>query len=367
MAGLEAAADAATGGLIAGAVEGGSAANGHAPAPGARCLNCGTALIGEHCHTCGQSAHVHRTAGAIGHEIAHGVFHFEGKFWRTLPMLLFHPGALTRRYVAGERARFVSPLAVFLFSVFLLFAIVANLPGWHFGGENLLKPGLEQNLAETRTKLQAQLAVADQTIAEATQEIADERADPQPDAARIRRFEARIAETRKSREGLIVAIRVLPAGEPFKVEGKRTGLSWAEQKFQHARENPQLVLYKMKMSAYKYSWALIPLSVPFLWLLFPFSRRVGLYDHAVFATYSLSFMSLLVIVLALLGAVGVGTGVTSTAGVLIPPVHIYKQLRGAYTLGRVSALVRTVLLIAFIFAGVVPTFSLLLVYFGVAD
>ena len=49
---------------------------------------------------------------------------------------------------------------------------------------------------------------------------------------------------------------------------------------------------------------LIPLSVPFLWLLFPFSRRFRLYDHTVFVTYSLSFMTLLVVTAVLIGLPG---------------------------------------------------------------
>ena len=44
-------------------------------------------------------------------------------------------------------------------------------------------------------------------------------------------------------------------------------------------KNPELVFYKLKTNAYKFSWALIPISVPFVWLLFPFSRRFRLYDH----------------------------------------------------------------------------------------
>ena len=53
---------------------------------------------------------------------------------------------------------------------------------------------------------------------------------------------------------------------------------------------------RCRTNAYKFSWLLIPISVPFLWLLFPFSRRYHLYDHTVFVTYSLSFMMMLVIV-----------------------------------------------------------------------
>ena len=39
------------------------------------------------------------------------------------PELFFHPGRLTRRYIDGERAKFVSPMALFLFTVFLMFAV----------------------------------------------------------------------------------------------------------------------------------------------------------------------------------------------------------------------------------------------------
>ena len=87
------------------------------------CLNCGTQLMGAHCHACGQKAHLHRTLGAFMHDLLHGALHFEGKTWKTLPMLAFRPGQLTRRYIEGERARFVSPMALFLFSIFLMFAV----------------------------------------------------------------------------------------------------------------------------------------------------------------------------------------------------------------------------------------------------
>lgn len=119
--------DVLTGAVIAAAVE---PDRGAIPAPArGHCANCQTELLGTYCHGCGQRGHVHRTILAIGHEIAHGVFHFEGKLWRTLPMLMFRPGDLTRRYVHGERARFITPLALFLFSVFLMFATFSWIGG----------------------------------------------------------------------------------------------------------------------------------------------------------------------------------------------------------------------------------------------
>ncbi|NCP11432.1 MAG: DUF3667 domain-containing protein, partial [Sphingomonadales bacterium] len=93
------------------------------------CLNCGTRLAGDYCHGCGQSAHIHRSLGAFFHDLLHGVLHFEGKTWRTLPLLAWRPGELTRRYIHGERARFVSPMALFLFAVFLLFGVASFAGG----------------------------------------------------------------------------------------------------------------------------------------------------------------------------------------------------------------------------------------------
>src|SRR5205085_2215779 len=46
--------------------------------------------------------------------------------------------------------------------------------------------------------------------------------------------------------------------------------------------NPGLMAYKLQSNTYKFSWLLIPLSVPFVWLLFAWRRRYGPYDHAVF-------------------------------------------------------------------------------------
>lgn len=366
--GIEASADIVTGGLFGRAAEPSAVAtHGHHDQPTA-CLNCGTTLVGAHCHACGQAGHVHRTAGAILHDIAHGVFHFEGKAWHTLPMLVLHPGNLTRCYIDGERARFVSPLAIFLFTVFLMFAIVANLPGWSFGDGDFLKSGTTGGMAEARAKLTEERVRAEAQVADYTQELAEERRDAEPDAARIARLEKRLKVATDARADLASAERMLPVPSTFDVAGAppASNSNWLDEKFRHAKENPKLLLYKLKTSAYKYSWALIPVSIPFLWLLFPFSRRFGLYDHAVFTTYSLTFMSLLTIVLAVLQALGLPLWIVITAALLIPPLHIYRQLKGTYMLGRTSALIRTGLLVTLIHSAILPAFALILLYLGLA-
>ncbi|HSF13396.1 MAG TPA: DUF3667 domain-containing protein, partial [Erythrobacter sp.] len=111
------------GGLLGRAVEP-KTGEGAEPTSGpTTCANCQAVFSGHYCPECGQKAHVHRSLAAIGHDIMHGVLHLDGKLWETLPLLAFKPGELTRRYIAGERAKFVSPMAMFLFTVFAMFAV----------------------------------------------------------------------------------------------------------------------------------------------------------------------------------------------------------------------------------------------------
>jgi hypothetical protein len=130
------------------------------------------------------------------------------------------------------------------------------------------------------------------------------------------------------------------------------------------KSNPELFFYKLKMNAYKFSWALIPISVPFLWLLFPFSRRFRIYDHTIFVTYSLCFMMLLVIA----GVIFQGIGAASIAGLLwlIPPFHMYRQLKGAYELSAWGAGWRAALLTMFALI-VISMFAALLVGVGLFE
>jgi hypothetical protein len=334
--GLENAGDAVTAGLVARAVEPTAGEAGHEPREA--CLNCGTELIGRHCHNCGQAGHVHRSIAAIGHDIAHGVFHFEGKIWRTLPMLAFRPGELTRRYVQGERARFVSPLALFLFTVFLMFAVI-NTFGGHLETDTIDPAKIPQLRAET----ERQVAIQRRGVEITEQKIANARAQG-TDASKLQEDLRTRREILRELEG---AQREMAGGDAPASAKVQTGWAKLDKGLAKMNANPNLALYKIQSSAYKFSWALIPISVPFVWLMFAWHRRRHLYDHAIFVTYSLSFMSLLVIVLTAIGLMGAPNWIIVPAAVLIPPLHMYRQLKGAYELGRWGAIVRSLLLLVF--------------------
>ncbi|HVF94921.1 MAG TPA: DUF3667 domain-containing protein [Sphingomonas sp.] len=324
---------------------------------GSLCLNCGTRLIGAHCHACGQSGHVHRSLGAIGHELAHGVFHFEGKIWRTLPMLVMRPGTLTRRYVAGERARFVSPLALFLFTVFLMFATISAVGGDF--ADTIDEPGNNQ----TRSDFVAQASKARTGLAAVQRKRADLAKAGQPTDEE----DTQILVLKASIDGLDAAAGVAPERDDgLNLDKLKTGWPKLDRGIAKAKANPGLMIYKLQSSAYKYSWLLIPLSTPFVALLFLWRRRFGWYDHAIFVTYSLAFMMLLVIVLTIAGALGIAEGWIVVSALLVPPVHMFAQLRGAYSLRKRSALWRTVALVNF--AGVVmAAFLVLLLLRGLTE
>jgi len=330
---FEALGDAVTGGLLARAVEpktGAVGADGHTHEK--NCLNCGAKLSGPYCAACGQKAHVHRSVRGFMQDFLQGVFNFEGKFWHTLPMLVWRPGEMTRRYIAGERARFISPVALYLFTVFAMFAVLNFTGTWSPTG--------------TKTKVQGALAadVRDEQIS--LVKLQTKRSAALAAHQDVAALDLRIAKKQKDIADAQVALRTGQAFVAGDVDNQTP--SWIRPFIENARNNPDMVSLKVQEAASKYSWLLIPLSVPFMWLLFPFRRRYNTYDHAVFVTYSLSFMMMLVIVWSLLTAAGLST----LGGLLffVPPFHMYRHLKESYELGKWSAILRTSALVGFAFA-----------------
>lgn len=361
---LEAAGTAIEGALLGAAVE---HAHGSSDAAGSgNCLNCGAQLAGPFCAQCGQQAHVHRTLAAIWHDILHSVLHFDGKFWRTLPLLTLRPGELTRRYIHGERAKFVSPMALFLFSIFLMFAVFSYIGSPFSNGAS---PEVQRDMTEKARELDAEITVTRQQIA-----------DPEVPAPIKVGLQAKLNELKSERNGIALiqtgkvkfadADSSTQAGEMrfTALNGPITGIKAIDDTVRHGAEkmvsNPSLALYKLQSNGYKFAWLLIPLSLPFLWLATLGVKGHRFYDHAVFATYSISFMSLLFLTMAVLSKIGFPGDWLTLAFVLIPPVHLYKQLRHAYGLGRAGTVVRLMILSFFIWI-VLLLFVLILLFLGI--
>lgn len=338
MGNLDALGDALTGSIVGRAVEP-AAGEGDGHTNEANCLNCGAALSGPYCSQCGQHAHVHRTLEAFFHDFAHGVLHFEGKIFRTLPLLAWRPGELTRRYIDGQRASFVSPIALFLFCVFLMFGVVGLTSNTvHVSAK------ASADAARELKKDQVKLDVLQQQRAGASQPVASA-------------LDEKISELKNEMTAL-QAVKEGKVDASLSLAGNYLG--GLNNQLGKAAKNPELLFYKIKTNAYKFSWALIPISVPFVWLLFPFNRRFRLYDHTVFVTYSLCFMMLL---LAAGSVIGLVSDSIASIAWFFPPIHMYRQIRGTYGVSKRGALWRAALLTIFAFIAI-SLFGSLLVALG---
>jgi len=429
---IEAAGAAMTAGLAAGAIEGRRGArSGHVDQ--ADCLNCGASLVGAYCHQCGQHGHVERKLVHVFEEFLHGIVHFDAKAWRTLPRLVGRPGTLTSDYIHGKRARFVSPLAMFLFVVFMMFFVFAFIGQPEINGPSTAADLRQQAAAavaeqsEAEAKLAAASSARDKLKAEAANEVALAEADEAVKdaqkavdtavkdsaamAGKLARREEMIAQLRTARaqldvneakakaandaqtlseiavsRGLLdralaradqvsgdnVVAKVSPSGDvevdvvaggaegldSIFAEIKRaealgkitvnTGSKKLDEKVHAKLRNPELGWYKIQNAAYKFSFLLVPLSLPCLAFLFLFKKNVTLYDHVVFILYSLSFMSLLFIVIALVGRFAPPLESSlATLALVAPPVHMFFHLGGTYRLKLFSALWRTFVLCLF--------------------
>jgi Protein of unknown function (DUF3667) len=89
----------------------------------AACLNCGATLTGAYCARCGQkAARPNLTLGAFLRETTQELTNWDGKVPATLRTLFLRPGRLTIDFLAGRRARWLTPLRVYLICSVALFA-----------------------------------------------------------------------------------------------------------------------------------------------------------------------------------------------------------------------------------------------------
>lgn len=90
------------------------------------CPNCGATTEGGYCAECGQRkrAGVLTLREVLG-DVFGELFELDSRLWRSLGPLVARPGLLTREYVAGRRARYLSPFRMYL-GMSLLFFIVGG-------------------------------------------------------------------------------------------------------------------------------------------------------------------------------------------------------------------------------------------------
>lgn len=211
---------------------------------GQPCQNCGHMVEERYCPNCGQlAASFHRPIASLVGETISDTFTFDGRLARTLPVLLFRPGRLTKNYTAGKRARYVPPFRLFLIASLVFYlALFALVP-----------PGQYIN-------------IDDETREEITQSI---------------------------REGQDVAVGEIPETARERLQRANIEVNASDEWFRQDIENQVVAVLENpdQFSAQLEDWLprlsilLVPMTVLSLCILHIWRRKLYVYDHAIHALH----------------------------------------------------------------------------------
>src|SRR5690606_21886416 len=117
-----------------------------------KCLNCGADLSGPFCAHCGQRdvpayPSVREFIGDAWEEISG----WDGRFARTLVLLLRRPHQLTVETLEGRRARYVRPLRLYLVASLVYFLVAALVPDGTAARQQYTGQGVKVNLLAGET------------------------------------------------------------------------------------------------------------------------------------------------------------------------------------------------------------------------
>lgn len=99
------------------------------------CLNCGTPLAGPFCSACGQrDIPPYPSVRELAIDAFWELSGWDGRFAATVRTLFTSPGALTRDFLEGRRARYLSPLRLYLMASLVYFVLAAAAPARQVAG-----------------------------------------------------------------------------------------------------------------------------------------------------------------------------------------------------------------------------------------
>lgn len=118
------------------------------------CANCGSAIDGKFCKQCGQKVIEHNQS--LWHLVIHfvsDIFHYDGKFIRTLKLLLTRPGFLPSEYKNGVRQKYVDPFKLYLFISAAAFVVFITFDNSEKTSTKISNPDIIHFIDSTRLAL----------------------------------------------------------------------------------------------------------------------------------------------------------------------------------------------------------------------
>jgi hypothetical protein len=241
-------------------------------APERSCRNCGATVHGAYCGQCGQeTALALPTPRQFLKDAAGRYVALDGRMWRTLARLMFHPGYLTREYFAGRRRRYVRPARLFLVLSLVMFGALRVGMEFRGAGDGILR------FEDKRSR---------STAASVASEAALDAAEPAPEIPRLSIDLDRSAK-------LVASAIDGPIAEALKRRLDRFNALSYDDKID------QIALGVMRYGPYA-MFALLPAFALLLRLAYlgrhkPYPARPRRYaEHLVFAAHSHAFFFLIV-------------------------------------------------------------------------
>jgi hypothetical protein len=295
-----------------------------AAAPG--CLNCGAVLTGSFCATCGQRADVRvLSVREVMNDFVHSVLHLDSTVWRTLRSLVLKPGELTNEFIAGRRARYLSPFRLYLVISIAFFALSSLLPNGGSISVNPAPPGATAPVPLTPPGVDPEEAST--RVQEAAGELGRIAADPGTPAA-LRELTGEV--------GRQVAADRSETGCDVETGWGWLGGVFAQACARLAAEGGRRVGEVFLANAPKFMFLFLPLMAAVAMLFYWKPRRLYA-EHLVLFLHVHAFVFLLLIVMSLVNAVAqlelplAGLlGALNLPLMLYLPWYVYRAMRVVY-------------------------------------
>ena len=330
---------------------------------GKRCLNCEHPLdfSDKYCPECGQINSTKRLSlDDFVYEFLSGFYAYDSLFRRTIRMLLFAPGKITREYVEGKRARYVNPFKFYLSAAiifFLFYGLTNSFDAEDEGPRDVkeirdLTPEERERIKKDLQNLppeSAKILELDTLLSNATDTTAETYVDKYVSQreldslnifnslyTQITLYEQFYLDTDISRADIALD----------SLHHERTAYNrWAYKKginVSEFKEEPGLLMNyfinKLPIIIFFY----LPVFALFIWLLYA-RRPFNYMEHLVFIFHvQTTFFLMLLIALPL--NLLLNTGFFSTTAIFLFLFYLYKAMRKFYGQGRFKTLVKFILL-----------------------
>jgi len=330
---------------------------------GTRCLNCEHPLdlSDKYCPECGQMNSTKRLSfDDFFYEFLSGFYAYDSLLRRTLRVMLFSPGKLTKEYVQGKRARYVNPFKFYLTATIVFFIVYGFIQTFENGED---APGnvseVRDLTAEERVEIRNELR---ELPAPAYPVLNSDSLLTMPDSvipeAYIDKYiSQRELDTLNMFNSLYKQIILY---EKFHKDTDISRADIALDSLHHARTAYNRWAYKkgMDVSEFKEEPGLLmnyfinklpiiiffylPVFALFIWLLYA-RRPFNYMEHLVFVFHvQTTFFVLLLIALPL--NLILNTGFFTTAALILFLFYLYKALKKFYGQGRFKTLVKFIIL-----------------------